>query len=149
MYISRAGLPFVLQTDASDVGLGAILWQCSGNEWRPITFVSRKLYDAESRYTVIEKECLAIKWAITKLHEYLMCFRFTVRTDHAPLQWFSTNKMNNSKLMRWALDLKGYDFTIGYVKGKENFLADVMSRHTDSLVMFKLAYAWQGNIVEN
>ena len=83
---------------------------------------------AEVNYSVIEQECLAIKWAIETFHQYLYGGRFTVRTDHAPLKWLKQNKDKNSRLMRWALSLQTFDFVIEYVKGSENFLADMLSR---------------------
>ena len=126
--IPKMGHNFVLQTDASQVGLGAILYQDVEGTLRPISYISRKLNSAEVNYSVIEQECLAIKWAIEMFYQYLYGGRFTVRTDHAPLKWLKQNKEKNSRLMRWALSLQAYDFTVEYVKGSENFLADMLSR---------------------
>ena len=119
---------FILQTDASQVGIGAVLAQEIDGELRPISFISRKLNKAECNYAVIEKECLAIKWAIDYFYSYLYGGKFVVKTDHAPLTWLSQNKDKNSRLMRWALAIQAYDFHIEYIKGSENFLADLMSR---------------------
>ena len=127
--IPSPDLEFVVQTDASKVGIGAVLAQVVDGEYCPIAFISRKLNKAESNYSVIEQECLAIKWAITYFYQYLYGGKFTIRTDHAPLTWLKQNKDKNSRLMRWALSLQAYDFTIEYVKGSENFLADMLSRY--------------------
>ena len=78
---------------------------------------------------VLLKKLLAIKWAITKFHDYVYGSKFIVETDHAPLQWLKRNKDKCSRLMRWALSLQTYDFHIKYIKGKKNFLADLMSRY--------------------
>ncbi|CAM4532654.1 unnamed protein product [Caretta caretta] len=77
---------FILQTDASEVGLGAILSQMVGEEEHPILYLSRKLLPREQKYTVVEKECLAVKWAMETLRYYLPGRRFTLMTDHTPLQ---------------------------------------------------------------
>ena len=127
--IPNSDFDFVVQTDASKVGIGAVLAQVVDGEYCPIAFISRKLNKAECNYSVIEQECLAIKWAITYFYQYLYGGKFTIRTDHAPLTWLKQNKDKNSRLMRWALSLQAYDFTIEYVKGSENFLADMLSRY--------------------
>ncbi|KAI2646018.1 Retrovirus-related Pol polyprotein [Labeo rohita] len=75
--------PFLLQTDASDTGLGAVLSQVQEGEEHPVVYISRKLTTAESKYAV-EKEALAIKWAVLELRYYLLGRRFTLLTDHAP-----------------------------------------------------------------
>ena len=126
--IPKIGIQFIVQTDASQFGIGAVLAQKLDGELKPISFISRKLNKAECNYSVIEKECLAIKWAIEYFYPYLYGGKFKVRTDHAPLTWLTQNKDKNSRLMRWALNLQSYDFSIEYVKGSENFLADLMSR---------------------
>ncbi|KAG6929764.1 hypothetical protein G0U57_004805, partial [Chelydra serpentina] len=78
---------FILQTDASEVGLGAVLSQMAGEEEHPILYLSRKLLPREQKYAVVERECLAVKWAMETLRYYLLGRRFTLVTDHAPLQW--------------------------------------------------------------
>jgi hypothetical protein len=129
LYIPRKDSTFILQTDACEKGIGAVLWQRVGNEDRPVSFISRKLNSAEKNYAIIEQECLAIKWAINKFHDYLYGYKFIVRTDHAPLQWLHQNKDTTSRRMRWAMSLQAYSFTIEYIKGRENFLADILSRN--------------------
>ncbi len=79
-------LPFLLQTDASDRGLGAVLTQEIGGEERPVLYISRKLSKRETMYSTIEKECLAIRWAVLTLRYYLLGREFTLCSDHAPLQ---------------------------------------------------------------
>ena len=128
LYISNPMHQFVVQTDASQVAIGAVLGQMVDGEMRPISFISRKLTKAERNYAVVEKECLAIKWAIEYFSQYLYAKKFLVKTDHAPLTWLRQCKDKNSRLMRWALALQAYDFVIMYIKGTDNFLADMLSR---------------------
>lgn len=129
LYLPRKDYKFVLQTDACDTGVGSVLWQRVEGVEYPIVFISRKLNSAELKYAVIEKECLCIKWAIEKLHDYLYGCPFIVRTDHAPLQWLMENKNTTSRRMRWALALQPYEFSVEYIKGSDNFIADVLSRY--------------------
>ena len=127
--IPKKDYPFVLQTDACDEGLGAVLLQNVEGFDRPIYFISRKLTVREKKYSTIEKENLAIVWAISKLHDYLYGRSFTVRTDHAPLKWLQENKGKVGRRSRWALFLQSYKFKVEYIKGSENYLADLLSRN--------------------
>ena len=128
LYIPRKDCEFVIQTDSSSFGIGAVLGQTVEGDFKPISFISRKLNKAETNYSVIEQECLAIKWAIEYYSNYLYGARFRIRTDHAPLTWLRQNKDRNCRLTRWALALQPYDFVIEYIKGNDNFLADMLSR---------------------
>ncbi|CAJ0958241.1 unnamed protein product [Ranitomeya imitator] len=77
---------FILQTDASDVGVGAVLSQELHGEEHPVLYLSRKLSSSEKNYSVVEKECLAIKWAVDTLRYYLLGRKFRLVSDHAPLR---------------------------------------------------------------
>lgn len=72
--------PFVLQTDASEVGIGAVLSQLQDGMEHPVMFSSRKLLPHEKNYATVEKECLAVKWAIEKLRYYLLGRKFVLVT---------------------------------------------------------------------
>lgn len=121
--------PFLLQTDASKKGIGAILSQLD-NQLRehPVIYLSRQLKTSESNYSVSEQECLAIVWSIKKLRYYLQGRKFTVITDHKALQWLDNTKLSNSRLMRWSLILQEFNFDIQYRKGILNTNADSLSR---------------------
>lgn len=119
---------FVLRTDASDNALGAVLMQEEKGVLHPVFYASKKLNPCERNYSTIEKECLALVWAVKRFHIYLYGTHFTVQTDHQPLQYLSKSKLSNSRLMRWSLVLQEYEFHIQYIKGKENVGADFMSR---------------------
>ena len=116
---------FILQTDASQHGLGALLSQRGEDgEEHPVTFVSRKLLPREQRYAAVEKECLAIVWAIQSLRVYLFGRAFCIQTDHHPLQWLQRMKNKNMRLTRWSLVLQPYKFVIVHRRGQDNANAD-------------------------
>ena len=98
--------PFVLTTDASNIALGAVLSQGPIGSDKPIAYSSRTLSDTESRYSAIEKELLAIIWAVKHFRPYLYGKKFHIYTDHRPLAWLYSLKEPNSKLTRWRLRLQ-------------------------------------------
>ena len=120
--------PFVLRTDASNVGIGAVLMQRKDDLLMPCVYASRKLMERETRYSTVERECLAIVFAVKKFAKYLLMSHFQIQTDHKPLQYLHKGKANNSRLMRWALSLQMYNFSIIAIPGEENHQADVLSR---------------------
>ena len=119
---------FILQTDASDNGIGAILLQDEDNIRLPVSYASKKLKASERNYSTIEKECLAIVWAISKFQRYLYGKQFILETDHQPLIYLQKSKIANARLMRWSLLLQPYRFRIVAIKGKDNVGADFLSR---------------------
>ncbi len=121
-------LEFILQTDASDRGLGAVLSQVFDGKEHPVVYLSRKLLPREQNYATIEKECLAVKWAIETLQYYLLGREFKIITDHQPLKWLNEAKENNKRLTRWSLDLQPYCFRVEHKKGSSHTNADGLSR---------------------
>ena len=120
--------PFVLQTDASERGVGAVLSQLDDNgDDHPVAYFSRKLLPRE-KYSTVEKERLAIKLAVQAFNVYLLGRPFTIQTDHRSLQWLDRLKDNNSRLTRWSLDLQLHPFQVNYCTGKANSNADGLSR---------------------
>ncbi|CAM5160014.1 unnamed protein product [Natator depressus] len=98
--------PFLVTTDASERGVGAVLMQEGPNqEFHPVVFLSKKLSERESHWSISEKECYAIVYALEKLRPYVWGRRFHLQTDYAALQWLHTTKGNN-KLIRWSLALR-------------------------------------------
>ena len=122
--------PFVLQTNASHIGIGAALLQeDAALEKRPVAFASRKLQPWESLYSTIERECLAIMWGVTKFQEYLYGAEFILKTDHQSLQYLHQDKFQNCRLMRWALTLQPFRFVLRAIRGCENVAANCLSRN--------------------
>lgn len=119
---------FILQTDASNYGLGAVLTQELEEGERVIAYASRTLNGAEKNYSATEKECLAIIWGIRKMRAYVEGYRFHVITDHLSLKWLNSIDNPTGRLARWALELQQYNFTVQYRKGKQNVVADALSR---------------------
>jgi len=122
------GVPFLLQTDASSVGLGAVLAQKVGDTEHVIAFASRALSDAEKKYSTTEQECLAVVWSIKKFRPYLEGYRFTVITDHSSLRWLHNLKNPTGRLARWALELLEYDYVIEHRRGAIHHVPDALSR---------------------
>ena len=119
----------LVQTDASDVGIGVVMSHRDplGNDY-PIAYFSKKLLDREQKYAVMEKECLAIKLGVQAFSIYLIGKPFIIQTDHRVLQWLQKFKEGNSRLMRWSLTLQPYQFTVEHRKGQENANADGLSQ---------------------
>lgn len=122
---------FTIQTDASDVGIGAVLTQGSDKDERVIAYMSMKLTAAQKKYSTTERECLAVLEAILKFRNYVEGTKFRVITDHASLLWLRNLKDPTSRLARWALKLQQYDFDLIHRKGKLNVVADALSRFVD------------------
>lgn len=123
--------PYVLRTDASECGIGAVLLQEHEGMLFPVMYASRKLSTAEKKYCTMEKECLAIVWAVKKFNIYLYGKEFTLQTDHQPLIYLNRAKYENGRIMRWALFLQMYQFVVQSIRGKENCAADFFSRVHD------------------
>ena len=91
-------------------------------------YVSRKFIPAETRYSTIERECLALVWAVKRLDPYLYGREFVLETDHQPLLFFNRSRINNDGIMRWALSLQIYRYRVRVVKGSDNATPDFLSR---------------------
>ncbi|CAM4594826.1 unnamed protein product [Lepidochelys kempii] len=96
-------------------------------EFHPVVFLSKKLFERESNWSISEKECYAIVYALEKLCPYVWGRRFHLQTDHAALQWLHTAMGNNKKLLRWSLALQDFDFDIQHISGASNKVADALS----------------------
>lgn len=120
----------ILQTDSSDFGMGAVLYQEVEGREKIIAIISRVLKGPEIRYTTTEKEAGAIVWAITKLRPYLMGRHFIVRTDHKALTFLNRCHTQNDRLYRWTLYLQQFSFDVEHCKGELNYLPDLLSRKT-------------------
>ncbi|KAL7305098.1 hypothetical protein TKK_0002506 [Trichogramma kaykai] len=125
-----AGKRFILQTDASSLGMGAVLFQEKESQERSIiAYASAKFSEVERRYHCNEQECLAIIWAIKRFRHYLEDAPFTLRTDSKTLTWLHRFKETRDKLLRWSLLLQEFQFKIEHCPGKLNELPDLLSRN--------------------
>lgn len=120
--------PFILQTDASQVGLGAVLSQEFEDGEKVIAYASRAVTQSEQKYCATELECLCVIWAVEKFRAYLEGSSFKVITDHHSLLWLQNLKDPHGRLARWALRLQGYDFSITHRKGSLHAVPDALSR---------------------
>ncbi|XP_059075327.1 uncharacterized protein LOC131875270 [Cryptomeria japonica] len=116
--------PFVLECDASGFGIGAVLMQNK----HPIAYESRKLQNNERLYSTYDKEMLAIMHALAKFRQYLVGSKFVVRTDHNSLKYFLNQTELNDRQQKWISKIQAYDFDIEFIKGKNNTVADALSR---------------------
>ncbi|CAM6125100.1 unnamed protein product [Calypogeia fissa] len=120
---------FILHTDWSALGIGAVLGQPDGEGHEyVIAYASRSNNKAESNYSSYEGECLAVVWAIIHFRPYLYGTKFLLYTDHQPLKWLMTNDKLTGKLARWALILQEYEFEVIHKAGVTHQNADTMSR---------------------
>ena len=125
-------IPFILRTDASDCGLGAVLLQYVDDAPFPVAYASRKLLDREKKYSTVERECLAILFGVNRFQYYLMGKEFLLEVDHKPLVWMNSAKSRNSRLVRWSLNLQSFRFRIVHIAGKDNVGADLLSRFVNN-----------------
>ena len=138
--VPNFGKPFLLETDAAGKGLGAVLLQKqSDGRYHPIAYASRIMTETEQRYHSNKQEFLVLKWAVTEqFHEYLSPYgknknEFVVRTDNNPLTYIFSSANLDATRQRWVAQLASYNFALKYQKGKDNTVADFLSRLDDRL----------------
>ena len=120
--------PFVVQSDASNKALGAVLLQEHEGSLLPCFYASRRLLDREINYAIIEKETLGIVFPLNKFSKYLLMRPFYIQTDHKPLSFLNKNKSRSARLTRWALSIQQYSFTVQHIRGVNNVVSDALSR---------------------
>jgi len=128
-------LPIILSSDASPTGAGAVLSHLyPDNSERPITYIHKKFDKRTMNYSQIDKEAYAIRWAVEKLHQYLIGRQFVLVTDHKPLLYIFGKQskrlppLTATRLLHYALFLHEFDFIIKYRKSEEHGNADFLSR---------------------
>mgnify|MGYP003449512540 FL=1 len=113
--------PFTIHTDASHYQLGGVISQ----DGKPIAFYSRKLTDAQTRYTTTERELLSIVETLKEYRNILLGHQIEVFTDHKNLVY---KHFNTERVMRWRLILEEFGPKLTYIKGEHNIVADTLSR---------------------
>lgn len=119
---------FILDTDASNYSIGAVLSQIQNGQERVISYASRTMNKAETNYCVTDKELLAVKYFVEYFKQYLLGRKFRVRTDHQALVWLFKIKEPKGRIARWIEILSAYDFSIEYRPGHKHGNADALSR---------------------
>lgn len=131
---------WILETDASDVGMGGCLKQVQDGEERVIIYFSKKLSKAARKYTVTERECLAVITFIERSRPYLEGVpSFTVVTDHASLKWLQNLQDPTGRLARWALRLQAINYKIIHRPGAKMVVADALSRAVTMIEVVEVA----------
>jgi hypothetical protein len=126
---------FIVECDALGNGIGVVLMQ----EGRPLDFESRPLKGKDLHKPIYEKEMMAILHALKKWHPYLIGRHFKVKTDHDSLKYFLEQRLSSEEQQKWVTKILGYDFEIAYKKGKQNVVADALSRKDEDVEAFLCA----------
>ncbi|GBG79332.1 hypothetical protein CBR_g29482 [Chara braunii] len=129
--VADPSLPFVVTTDASQYGIGAMLQQDDGNGYRPVEFMSARMPSEKVATSTYERELYALRPALEHWKHYLLGRHFKVYSNHETLRWLKTQAKMTPKLTRWAAEIDQYDFELKPVKGKYNVVADALSRRSD------------------
>ncbi|GBG87834.1 hypothetical protein CBR_g45990 [Chara braunii] len=129
--VANPSLPFVVATDASQYGIGAVLQQDDGNGYRPVEFMSARMPSEKVATSTYERELYALRQALDHWKHYLLGRHFKVYSDHETLRWLKTQAKMTPKLTRWAAEIDQYDFELKPVKGKYNVVSDALSRTAD------------------
>ena len=132
--------PFLLETDASGRGLGAVLSQKQADgQYHPIAYASHVMNETEQRYHSNKQEFLTLKWVVTEqFHEYLSPYgknrnEFVVRIDNNPLTYIFSSANLDAAGQRWVARLTSYNYSLEYQKGKDNTVADFLSQMNECL----------------
>ncbi|XP_058864420.1 uncharacterized protein LOC131706752 [Acipenser ruthenus] len=120
--------PFLLDTDASNEGIGAVLSQPGPEGEHVVAYFSRSLSKAERRYCVTRRELLAVVEGVRHFRHYLCGLPFTIRTDHAALQWLLTFREPEGQVARWIEQLQAFQYRIQHRAGEKHANADALSR---------------------
>jgi hypothetical protein len=133
LHLPDCSLKLILETDASQETWAAVLLQKNGPKLEEVCmYASGCFNDTECKYPSSHKEILAVKHGIKKYRMFLKPVRFIVRTDLKHMKGMLTNQrlleQGNNRILRWSLWLEGYDFDIEYKPGKENCIADLLTR---------------------
>jgi hypothetical protein len=136
-------LLFTLECDASGEGIGAVLMQ----KRHPLSYERRKLRGPKLLYNIYEKKMLAIMHALAKFQQYLVGGRFVVKSDHNSLKYLLEHKELNERQHKWVSRIQAYDFDIEFFKGKNNVVANALSRRPSILAIIGVIVDWKDHLV--
>ena len=122
---------FTITTDASQVGIGACLMQLHEGRLHPIAYVSKCLSQTQREYSVTKRETLALIFALEQFRHLILSYTVHVYTDHEPLVGILNKDTKDAAIRRWVLLIQEYQIKLHYVRGKDNVVADVLSRLTN------------------
>ena len=127
--------PFVIETDSSDIAVGAVLTQVLEGKRRCIAYFSKKLSSTQRKYGATERECLGVLMAIDHFRPFIEGTHFTIMTDAMSLTFLKTMSINSRspRLARWAMKIQDLDVDFVYKKGKDNITADALSRSLNQI----------------
>jgi hypothetical protein len=128
--------PFVMECDASGLGIGAVLLQDN----QPIAYFSKAIKGTELGLSTYEKEMLALVLAVQRWRPYLLGSKFIVRTDQKSLKFLLDQTISTTAQQRWLVKLLGYDYDIKYKRGKENSVADALSQVEESKTLMAISH---------
>ncbi|GBG85797.1 hypothetical protein CBR_g40606 [Chara braunii] len=135
-------LPFVLTTDASQYGVGAVLQQDGGHGLQPVEYMSKKIKVKKLQDSTYEKELYALVSALKHWKHFLMGRHFQIYSDHSTLQWMKTQGELNDKLARYIQFIDLFDFELKHKKGCYNRVADALSRRPDAVCMISSTHTF-------
>ncbi|GBG64685.1 hypothetical protein CBR_g46227 [Chara braunii] len=129
----KAKKPFIVTTDVSQYGIGAVLAQQDGKKLRPIEYMSKKMPSKKLAKSTYERELYALYKALVHWRHFLLGRFFYLRADHQTLKWIKTQPALSDALKRWIEVIDQFDFKLEYLKGEYNQVADALSRRADYL----------------
>ena len=127
---------FTIETDASGEGIGVVLTQ----QGKPMAYMSRALGMTKKSWSTYAKEMLAIVEAIRTWRPYLLGHKFFIQTDQRSLKYFLEQRIATPEQQKWVAKLLGYDYKIKYRPGRENFVADALSRKQGSPILHGISF---------
>ena len=119
----------VLETDASNIGLGGCLKAVTGKGTFIVGYCSKKFVDNEVGWNIVEKEAFSILFSVRHFHHYLAGAKFNIRCDNRIVTYIrDKSKPRNKKLLGWALELSDYDYDVHHISSTNNNIVDCLSR---------------------
>jgi hypothetical protein len=135
-------LPYEIYTDASQLGISAVLMQKGeAGEKLIVSTASRVLNPTEQRYSTCEQELLAVVYALQKFRIYVFGHKITVYSDNKALSFLKKCNLTSNRVTRWTMQIQEYDLDIVHISGTANFFADILSRNPVGITKEQLSQA--------